>query len=83
MRLLVRVGQPIDVEQPFGLQVQALARGDQQGELRRVREDVGDQISAEILNEIASGMEPHDRQVITRNITALGKQLDPATRTAR
>jgi len=28
-------------------------------------------------------MEPHDRQVITRNITALGKQLDPATRTAR
>ena len=42
----MRVGQPIYVEHPFGLQIQALARGDQHLELRRVRQDVGDQVSA-------------------------------------
>ena len=46
VRLFVRVGEPIDVEQPFGLQVQSLARGDQHRELRRVRKDGGDQIGA-------------------------------------
>src|SRR5258708_34568364 len=46
MRPFVRVGEAIYVEYPFGLHLQPLARGDQHLELRRVRQDVGDQVSA-------------------------------------
>src|SRR5262249_21680505 len=46
VRIFWREGEPVDVEQPFRLQVQSLARGHQQGEMRRVLEDGGYQIDA-------------------------------------
>src|SRR5262245_43401154 len=38
--------EPVDVEQPFSLEVQALARGEEQGDMRRALEDGGEQIGA-------------------------------------
>jgi len=44
MWLLMRVGESINVEQPFGLHLQALPRGHHDRDMRRVRKNSGHQI---------------------------------------
>ena len=46
MRLLLGEGESIDVEQPFGLEVQALPRGHHDRDVRRVRKNSGHKIGS-------------------------------------
>ena len=43
MRLLLGEDESIDVEQPFGLEAQALPRGHHDRDLRRARKNIGHQ----------------------------------------
>src|SRR5262245_31471534 len=46
MQLLLRKAESIDIEQPFGLEVEALSRGHHDRDVRRVRKNSGHQIGS-------------------------------------